>query len=284
MVERSEILNLVTAYADNQLNNDTQINHIKSLIDTDEEIRYEYQIQAFLKTYVKNKVPFVETPLTLKEKINSTLFNELTPKKTQPNLFGYIFSLIKQPVYAFGLAVVLLGTFLMVFLSGNNPDNMANSQTGDKNMFVEARSNFRKILSGSLNLQYQSSDPQAIREYFKEHGVNYNTVIPRLKNSQLIGAVVSDRNGEKFAHHMYKTNTGNFVYLYQADEKCIKKKKNLDLTDDLVKFVDEGKLYKYAEDGHSFIVWKNAGNICVVVSNENMDNLERELTSTREYK
>lgn len=283
-MERSEILDLVTAYVDSELKNDNQKNKIKSLIDTDEDTRYEYQVQSFLKSYVKNKVRFIETPQHLKERISSDLYKELKPKPKKANIFENLFDFLKQPAYSFGAAVIVIAVSLFFFLSDGNLDDMAIGQTGDSNMFVEARSNFSKILNGSLNLQYQSSDPQAIKEYFKEQGVSYNTLIPRLKNSRIIGAIVSDRNGEKLAHHVYRTNSGKLVYLYQADEKCVKKKKTLNLTEDLVKFIDDGKIYKYSRDDKSFLVWKNEGNICVVVSNDNMDQLVNELTSTKHYK
>lgn|GEM_PF-901743 len=283
-MERSEIFDLVTAYVDNELKNDNQKNRVKTLIDKDDDIRYEYQVQSFLKTYVKSKVHFVEAPQSLREQITSNLFKELKPVKKRVNLLESFFNFFKQPAYAFGTAVLILGAFLILFFSTQDFNDMAENQTGDSNMFVEARSNFRKILNGNLNLSYQSSDPGAIKEYFKEQGVTYDTYIPRLKNSQLIGAVVSKRNGEKLAHHVYRTDTGKLVYLYQADEKCIKNKKTLNLSDDLVKFIDDGKLYKSEKDGHSFLVWKNQGNVCVIVSNDNMQQLERELISTREYK
>lgn len=280
-MERSEYFDLVTAYVDNELNNENQVKKIKSLIDSDEDIRYEYQVQSFLKTYVKNKVQFVDTPESLKERIGQVLFNELKPEPKRESFIETLLGFLRRPAYAFGLAVVVIAAFLVIFLSESSLDKMAASQRGETNMFVEAKSNFSKILSGSLNLQYQSSNPLAIKEYFKEQGVSYNTVIPRLKDSKIIGAVVSDRNGEKFAHHVYRTNTGKLVYLYQADEKCIKRKKNLNLSDDLVKFIDEGKLYKYEKDGQSFLIWKNQGNICVLVSNENMESLENQLLSSR---
>lgn len=280
-MERSEYFDLVTAYVDNELNNENQVKKIKSLIDSDEDIRYEYQVQSFLKTYVKNKVQFVDTPESLKERIGQVLFNELKPEPKRESFIETLLGFLRRPAYAFGLAVVVIAAFLVIFLSESSLDKMAASQRGETNMFVEAKSNFSKILSGSLNLQYQSSNPLAIKEYFKEQGVSYNTVIPRLKDSKIIGAVVSDRNGEKFAHHVYRTNTGKLVYLYQADEKCIKRKKNLNLSDDLVKFIDDGKLYKYEKDGQSFLIWKNQGNICVLVSNENMESLENQLLSSR---
>lgn len=289
-MERSEIFDLVTSYVDNELKNENQIKNIKSIIDADEDIRYEYQLQSFLKTFVKNKVHSAEAPQTLRDRIISDIFTELKPVKEQKaesrkvNFFDSFIDYFKRPAFAFGFSIILIAALVMVFFSDNNLDDMAAGQIGESNMFVEAGNNFQQILNGNLDLQYQSSDPAAIKEFFKEQGVNYNTVIPKLNNSKIIGAVVSNKNGEKFAHHVYRTNSGKLVYLYQADEQCIKKKKTLNLSDDLVKYIDEGKLYKSEKDGHSFLVWKNQGNVCVVVSNESMDQLENKLISTKTYK
>ncbi|MCK7519056.1 MAG: hypothetical protein MZV64_15685 [Ignavibacteriales bacterium] len=45
-----------------------------------------------------------------------------------------------------------------------------------------------------------------LKSFFSANGVKYSTQIPDCKNWKILGAVVSEAGGEKFAHHVYSND------------------------------------------------------------------------------
>ena len=90
--------------------------------------------------------------------------------------------------------------------------DFAVEQLGSKNMFVQAKNNFNSITEGKLVPQLTSKSADEIKNFFINNGVKYSTLVPNLADWNLLGAVVSEDQGEKFAHHVYVSKDGFLIF------------------------------------------------------------------------
>ena len=267
MSNRQENIELLTALVDGEIDDTVKSKELKELIDADEEIRFEYQIQSLMKKLVREKVEFQKAP----EKLHKKIEKKIKPKSLRESGLSSIFPRIfGKPAFAFGVSfVIILALILLIF--NRTPQleykDFAIEQNGSDNMFVQAKNNFRNILEGKLKPQIVTSNPEEIKNFFNKEGVHYKTIVPQYSNWQLLGAVVSEDDGEKFAHHVYTGNDGKLVYLFQVNEKYINNFHILNLTDDLLNYLDQGNCYLSKSENSTILMTKAKDNIIAVVSN-----------------
>ena len=141
-------------------------------------------------------------------------------------------------------------------------------------MFVQAKNNFNSILEGKLTPQLTSTSPEEIKSFFDKSGVKYSTMVPRIAEWSLLGAVVSEDKNEKFAHHVHVGKKGELAYLFQVDESYLYSHDIISLSDDLIKYLDEGNCYSSISKGSVTLFTKLNNNICAIVSNGNPKEIE----------
>lgn len=273
-VERSEIFELITAYVDDEITDNNQVAHLKNLIENNPVAQQEFLIATTLKSVLSSRFSNLESPGYLKRRVQERIQMELSRiKDPKPDNFRPRKEFF-QFKYAFVAALILLGVFFLFNPFDKNEKKIAEEQTGRNNMFIQAQQNFDAIKQGKLSLQIASGNFQTIRDFFKQKGVRFQPVLPVFKNYNMAGAIVSANKGEILPHNIYINNNGKLVYLYQANEECLKKKKILTLSDDLINMVDKGKYYIYSSGKKTVMAWKSGGNICLLVSNEIIDDMK----------
>ncbi len=263
MADKDKI-ELLTAFVDGEVNDPVLLKELESLIESDKDAAFNFHVQSLMKKIVQEKIGFINAPEKLNKRVKRKLLSETAPP-VENNLRG-IFS---KPYLTYATAaVILLAVILILF---NRPPldeslDFAFRQRGSENMLVQAQNNFKAIIDGQLKPAIVSNDPEIIQNYFQTNGVNYSTTVPVFENLKLLGAVVSDEGGEKFAHHIYTDSAGKLVYLYQVDEQTIINGNRINLTTDLIHYLDEGKCYSYSSGSLSTLIVKVKKNICTIVS------------------
>lgn len=273
-MESKEVLELITALVDNEIETKEKTREIKSLIEKSEELNFEYQIQNFIKTTIHTRIPKIETPQHLRNQVIRKLLSEINSEteqqKPKPAWSKWIF----KPAFAFSIFIIV---FLAIFLftKNNLHENIIREQNGEANMFIQALHNFQNLVDGNASAQLHPTNTEELKNYFKKNGMTYEANIPLAKNWYLAGASVSEFKGIKLAHNMYRNSSGKLAYLYQANEDFLVHQKILNLSDDLIKLINEGKSFRYNDKGKSVIIWKCKKNICILVSNDNLDKLDQ---------
>lgn len=283
MSNKADIIEEITSLADNEISDSKRIEELNYLINSNESLQFEYTIQKRVKEAVSNKSVKVPAPESLRKSIFSSVFEEAQnedvlylnkPKAIKPSKGNY-WDFLFTPQFAVSVIAVIA---IIYFLSApfNNPsiNEILNGQSGRYNMFVQANNNFESIVKGELTLQYASSNPEEVKEFFKENGVQYESHVPLFQYWNLLGGVVSEDKGEKFAHHVYSGGQGELLYLYQVRENYIKDRHILDLSPDLISMLDSGEPVKYIKGEYCTYMWKYDNTIFALVSNENPELLE----------
>jgi hypothetical protein len=268
-VEQSELFEQITALVDNEIKDAVELRKTRELVEENETLKAEFLIQSQIKSSLKNRFGKVEAPAYLKERIVKQILQEIPVQKEKTKKSWFV-----SPQFAFAPVLAAIIVAMVFFFRSDDAGSIASRQSGWNNMFLQAKKNFQSIVDGKLPLEAAGSSSEALRQFFRKKGVKFQPIVPQTKQWDLIGAIVSDDNGEKLPHNVYKGKDGKLVYLYQANEECLKKKKAVTLSNDLLSMLDGGKYYKYKDGDRSFIVWKDKGKICVLVSNDSMEKLE----------
>lgn len=266
---------ITAALVDNELHDKSLKDQLFAEMESDADLRYEYMVQNLVKTLVREKVKYQATP----ENIKTEIVNKILPKNLSENSRASLFAgFFTRPALSFATVILILVAVSLLLI--NRPGDIvtpdfAIEQLGEKNMFVQAKNNFRSILEGELSPQLVSSDPQEIKNFFSSSGVKYSTLIPEITRWDLLGAVVSEDQGEKFAHHVYANEEGEIVYLFQVAESYLESSEIIDLTDDLLDYLDKGNCYTSLADNYSTLIVKADNNIFTVVSNASLEDISQ---------
>jgi hypothetical protein len=271
-----DLVELVTSFVDNELDDEEDVERIKLLLEKDENLKIEYQVQNLVKNSLSNRFSHAPTPSYLEERIKKNILKEINKKSVKNSSKISLPQIFARPIFVVPavVIVIIVSFFLLVTKPTEDFYKIIKSQNGNSNMLVQAVRNFKNLVDGKLNVQVASNSSKVISDYFMNHGVTYQTYIPVFNDLPLIGGVISENNGEKFAHHIYRCKSGKYVYVYQVNENCIKKEKTLHLSGDLMKLIDEGQNCADTIGDSAVIIWKCNQNINILVSNEKLEDIK----------
>lgn len=263
----NELKYQLTALIDGQISDPSIENELRRLIDSEPEFRQEYDTLRFTKMLVQKKCTFHSTPDKLRQKI----IRQIKPMENEtPKFMSLLKDIFSKPSIAISgaMALILIAVILIFNQPSNNEiANLLGEQYGPENMFLQASNNFNSILAGKLAPQILTDNADKVKNFFSANGVKYLTTIPKCENWKILGAVVSEAGGEKFAHHVYANEEGKLVYLFQVDESYLNKNNAIKLSEGMIKYLDEGKCFINTKDSQTTLMKKMQGNICAIVSN-----------------
>ncbi|MBK7228745.1 MAG: hypothetical protein IPH97_07740 [Ignavibacteriales bacterium] len=270
---------IVTALVDGEITDTTLKQEILSKIESDKDFAIEFKVQSLIKDIVKEKVEWKKTPDKVRAKVLKSIGSQT---KVTGVSKSFLTDFFEKPAFSFATAFVVILAIVLIILNRTEiveKKNFAIEQSGNDNMFIQAKNNFNSILSGKLAPQLTSANSEEIKNFFSTKGVKYSASVPNLKDWKLLGAVVSEDKGEKFAHHVYVGKNGELAYLFQVDESYISTHAIVTLSDDLVKYLDAGNCYTSEADGSVTLFTKLDNNICAIVSNGNPREIEKSFCS-----
>jgi hypothetical protein len=267
-------LDMIDAYIDGEIKDELVKQDVLSRIQIDNNFAIEYRVHSLVKNLVKEKLTYHQTPARVRAKILKSIGSTTKVHSEKKSFFADLF---ERPSFSFATALVVVLAIALIIL--NRPGivekkDFAVEQLGSKNMFLQAKNNFNAITTGQLLPQLTSQNADEIKNFFKDNGVKYSTLVPNVTDWNLLGAVVSEDQGEKFAHHVYVSEDGKLAYLFQVDESYLYEHEIISLSEDLIKYLDEGNCYSYESEGSVTLFTKMDNNICAVVSNGNPKEIE----------
>ena len=267
------------AFVDEEIQDELLRQDVKHRIDSDKDFAIDYKVQLLVKNLIREKVSHRHAPAKVRLKILKSIGAETKTEKSAGSFFTNIF---EKPAFSFATVLVVVFAIALIIINRGGfieKKDYALEQLGERNMFVQAQNNFNSILQGKLTPQLASSESKEILKFFHEKGVKYSTIVPDLSDWSIVGAVVSEDSGEKFAHHVYANKTGELAYLFQVDESYLYSHKIITLSDDLIQYLDDGNCYTTVKEGSVTLFKKLGANICAVVSNGNPSTVEKSFCS-----
>jgi hypothetical protein len=264
-MENKRNKDFITAYLDNELKNQAELNNFKKELEKDPSLEFDLNAESLTKKMLTNKLRINNTPDNIKRKILKNLSIESIASKNKNALVSRIYS--KRFITFSTVGIILLALLLLLI---NRPDQTytnISEQTGNNNMLVMARTYFEDFLVGKNNPQFNSNNLDEIKNFFKLQGVKYDIFIPEYNNYSLAGVSVLEHHGEKFAHQIYTDKNGNFIYIFQVHENYFKGDSIIRLTEDLMDYLRKGNKYISKQKDYVTVLKKKNENVLALVSN-----------------
>jgi len=266
---------LVTAYVDNQLKSAEELRMFEKALREDPSLDFDLNAELLTKKILKNKYSRKNLPDGKREELISLILRENVRIAQKKSFKEKLYS----PRYiSFATAAVIMLAFVLLIFNRPteiNPNNIS-EQTGSNNMLVLARQNFKEYLNGDKSIQYVSTKPESIKNYFQSNGLKYDTYVPAIDDYTLVGASISEHNGVKLAHHYYAAKGGKFIYVFQAHEDYFKGDSIILLTNDLLDYLKLGNSYKTSHEYFTSIIKHHQNKVIAMVSNMPAEQMPRE--------
>ncbi|MCX7929990.1 MAG: hypothetical protein N2663_04655 [Chlorobi bacterium] len=129
---------------------------------------------------------------------------------------------------------------------------------------TESLENFQAIVGGKLTVAKATNDFATLAEFFRSQGISYRLVDVPFK-ATLVGGVVSEHNGTKLAHFVYRRGD-TLIYMYQAPEELFERG-ILAVPASVEPYVHTGKWYAENVSAGSWMFWRVQSVYCSVVAN-----------------
>lgn len=254
----------ITAIADNEEVEPSQLSLLKDELSKNKSLHFDLDCQLMMKKIVAEKCEWKKAPSSLRSKI------ELQIKPKEKKRFRF-FSL--TPRLGIGFAAALLIAVILIIFNLNSPvteEQIAEQKVETKDLLQTAYGNFNAITEGKLNVQIASDNPEEIKNFFAEKGVDYSVEVPEIKDYKILGAVVSVENGEELAHHVYRSSSGSLIYLFQLNEEHLNN--NLyNCSKEVEEKIKKGECFVSQQNDAAAIILKKDQSFFAAVSNSSSD-------------
>lgn len=257
---------------------------LESRLESDPELSAALHIQTAMKSMLHNKQEalHIQAPVDLRASIMNGIRaqQQQMPRQAKDasffesfwNALDPIISVL-NPKYAIpALSMIVMAGY--VYISDNKQSGNASVpnatmlqvvHTGKNNICAQAYSTFHAYADGGLQLQKLSSNQDDLSRFFAENGVAYPVHYPKI-DAELIGGVVSQEKGTKFAHFIYKVGD-HIIYAYEVPEGMVDNQ-TLSVNPRAMEIVNKADWYWEKENGASntMVLWKVGPNLCVMVT------------------
>lgn len=257
---------------------------LQNRLESDPELSAALHIQTAMKSMLHNKQEAlnIQAPADLRASIASGIRaqQQQMPRQSKGpsflesfwNALDPIVSVL-NPKYAIpAFTVIIMAGY--VYVSDNTQTGNASVpsasmlqvvHTGENNICTQAYSTFHAYADGSLQLQKLSSNQEELSRFFTENGVTYPVHYPKI-DAELIGGVVSQEKGTKFAHFIYKVGD-HIIYAFEVPEGMVDNQ-TLSVNPRAMEILNKADWYWEKENGASntMVLWKVGPNLCVMVS------------------
>lgn len=263
----------LSAFIDKQPLTADEQRRIEELLASGSETAQHIAVLRAVKNSIKSNANLrMEAPASLHTSILSSIRSESSQNTTttntqprqlvaapEPSLLQRVMSWLMQPIVAFPLLIVAIGGGYLL----NSQRQQQLTSVNHWDFHDESFTNYDLITKGQLKLQKATSNYDELLTFFKEQGINYDIVHPKI-NAQLVGGVVSEHNGQKLAHLVYKYHD-SLVYMYEAPEHLFANH-TLEIPARVAGYAQSGRWYSEGDAKHSWMFWRVKSTYCSVVA------------------
>jgi len=257
---------------------------LESRLESDPELSAALHIQTAMKNMLhhKHEALHIQAPMDLRTSIMQgiSLEQNNAPRQVKSlslmesfwNALDPIVSAL-SPTFAIPAIFAICMAGYMYMSDGAqsetesipNPSMLKVVHTGTNNICTQAYSSYHAYESGVLQPQMLTSSQDRLSQFFAEHGVTYPVHYPKI-DAELIGGVVSQEKGTKFAHFIYKVGE-HIIYAYEVPQGLVDNQ-TLSVNPRAMEIVNKADWYWEQENGASntMVLWKLGPNLCVMVS------------------
>ena len=257
---------------DGQLHSD-EVRDVEDAIASNPTAATQAQVEGALVTMLRQRRERLrETlPPVVERSIRTAIATERINEPSSVSFAVRLWNALRRPLIAVPLVagVVAVVVTVAVRRNGGRVDNQpvvpAVVQSTPKFDLQEASyANFAAIVRGDLKLAHESSDTSDLQQWFASQGVNYHVFFPEVA-AKLLGGVVSDHDGLKFAHLVYAVDN-HLVYLFEVDEGSVQTNTVAVQPAVASEIADRRWHWEERSGTGTLFMWKSKKVVCSVVS------------------
>ena len=250
-------LERLSAYLDGELPSDELAELERDLLQ-DPALQRELALARSVRSAVRSRTAALRTsiPVDLERSIRMQLGREVE-RATAPaplSWWAVLVNAIRRPMVAIptGIAAAAL---VVMFMTDRSPR---------VDLYEASYTNFSKIAKGEIELAKETSDTAALREFFASQGVEYAVFFPEIA-AELKGGVVSEHDGEQYAHLVYGAGE-HLVYIFEVDENSIERD-FVEISSEVAEDLEESRWHWEERSGvGTMFVWESNNVVCSAVS------------------
>jgi len=240
--------------------------------------RADYEQELTTKLVVKNRARMVPVPRSVRASILNMVDGEgQVPADGLRSWWEEAFhSRFSKP--ALGLALASLALLVIVWIAPLQVPQQQLSFSSSDDVIQQSLTNFQALVSGSIQSQVVSDQPDRVREFFAGR-TDFPVLVPTMSCCTLVGGAMNEHEGATLAHVVYRYDSG-IVYMYQACWTTVQKGEHLRLREVVRASLRRTGWYTESmPDGKSIALWTKGSTLCAAVARMSTDDLLACLTS-----
>lgn len=164
---------------------------------------FEYTSMKATKNIVHEKLQRESVPPEVYYSIINATLNS-----SNNSWFKKLFGIQLNPAIAFVVIAVIAVGIYSIFIPSHSgiPE--------EANIISQSLKNYQAVIGGSIKPQLVSTE-EDVRSFLSKD-VAFEVIVPKMKGCISCAGVLSDYNGIKLAHVVYRVNGKDIIYIYQA--------------------------------------------------------------------
>ncbi|MGA9406224.1 MAG: hypothetical protein WBW71_03735 [Bacteroidota bacterium] len=228
--------------------------------------RNEFEMEQIIKSVVRAKVQRQSAPSI----VQASLFSEV--EKLHPSskswltaIFGGAFL---NPAVAL-VALVLVAVGAVSLLQKNN----AIPISSEKNIITQSLNNYSAAMTGALKPTLVSHDPDDIKDFLSKD-TPFEVSVATLSGCDWCGGILSEINGVRLAHVVYKIGGEGLLYVYQVDMNEAMSGNRIGLPENAkAALAKTGWYFEQTPDLCNVVLWRHKNTLCAAVSKIGRDKM-----------
>ncbi|HRA99828.1 MAG TPA: hypothetical protein PK294_05250 [Ignavibacteria bacterium] len=278
---------LITAYIDNEITDESELELIKNLIENNSDFRNRYELEKATKQFFKARLDItIETPVYLYKNIGKGIDDYIkttgkrSVQKKSEDMINTQMSIQKSNLKRNLTYASIVFVLLIVSAFALN-SFLSEEQTiyAKNDIITVSKKVFDKFKNGNRDIQFKTNDAKELSNDMNQH-LDFKVYIPNVKEAVLIGGFCSIEEGEKTAHIIHMK--GNIrIYTFQTSMNNLQNRNNLTICEKVKSSINSGENWINCSkvDNLNPIIWFADGVICSSYSDMEPDEIHSTLTN-----
>ncbi|MFZ1321344.1 MAG: hypothetical protein WAT71_07285 [Ignavibacteria bacterium] len=278
---------LITAYIDNEITDESELELIKDLIENNTDFRNRYEIEKATKEIFKARLGNnIETPVYLYKNVEKGIDDYIkatgkrSVQKNSEDMINTQMSIQKSNLQR-NLTYASIVFVLLIISAFAVNSFLSEEQTiyAKNDIVTVSKKVFNNLKNGKNDIQFKTNDAKELSNDMNQY-LDFKVYIPNVKEAILIGGFCSEEEGEKTAHIIHMK--GNVrIYTFQTSMNNLQKRNNLTICEKVKKSINNGENWINCSkvDNLNPIIWFADEVICSSYSDMEPEEIHSTLTN-----
>lgn len=256
---------LVTEAVDNRLRSDDQ-QSFAAHASACPVCRNEFEMERITKTFLHERVHHRALPNELYSSLLVAVRESRPPSRNWLEvIFGEAF--LNPAVALVALLIVAVGAISL--LQKNN----AIPLSANRNIIAQSINNYSAAITGALKPTLVSHDPGDIQNYLAKD-TPFEVSVATLEGCDWCGGVLSEIDGVRLVHIVYKIGGEGILYVYQVDFNEALHGTKIGLPENAkAALANTGWYFEQTPDRCNVVLWRHKNTLCAAVSRMEKDKM-----------